>query len=417
MIQILFFFSLNFFGLLAFIVLLLKFANWRIKTSNKEKLKGEKSITFLHPNCSDFGGGEKVLWEFVKALQEQTEENINKVYIVCGNNNKSVSEILSLCKSRFNLTLNNFSKVKEIQLIRLNSVEQAMTPKPRLTMLFQIIGQLYFSLEAVISIPSNTYIIDTTGLPFTYLVFYFFGFRISSYTHYPFISLDMINQVKNNSAGYVHSRSYLPFLKTLKIVYYKFILFLYQFNGIALENSWNNSSWTNSHMCKIWKTNHLLYYPPCGVDDLNLNKVNQIKEDIIVSLGQFRPEKDHLMQINIIKNLVKMNINLKLYMIGGARSSEDYQLIDNLKSKINLYGLEKHVFLMIDADFSEIKNLFAKAKIGLHTMKDEHFGISVIEMLASGLITVAHNSAGPKFDIIGSSSVQVGFLANSKILI
>lgn len=33
-------------------------------------------------------------------------------------------------------------------------------------------------------------------------------------------------------------------------------------------------------------------------------------------------------------------------------------------------------------------------------MKEEHFGISVVEMMAAGLFTVAHNSGGPKLDII-----------------
>jgi alpha-1,2-mannosyltransferase len=33
-------------------------------------------------------------------------------------------------------------------------------------------------------------------------------------------------------------------------------------------------------------------------------------------------------------------------------------------------------------------------------MEAEHFGISIVEMLAAGLIVVAHNSAGPRFDII-----------------
>jgi alpha-1,2-mannosyltransferase len=33
-------------------------------------------------------------------------------------------------------------------------------------------------------------------------------------------------------------------------------------------------------------------------------------------------------------------------------------------------------------------------------MKDEHFGINLIEFMAAGLIVVAHNSGGPKLDII-----------------
>lgn len=38
--------------------------------------------------------------------------------------------------------------------------------------------------------------------------------------------------------------------------------------------------------------------------------------------------------------------------------------------------------------------------IGLHTMREEHFGIGVVEFMVSGVIAVAHNSGGPKSDII-----------------
>jgi alpha-1,2-mannosyltransferase len=44
-------------------------------------------------------------------------------------------------------------------------------------------------------------------------------------------------------------------------------------------------------------------------------------------------------------------------------------------------------------------------------MKFEHFGISIVEMMAAGIITIAHNSAGPKQDIIGAATDgEVGFL-------
>lgn len=41
---------------------------------------------------------------------------------------------------------------------------------------------------------------------------------------------------------------------------------------------------------------------------------------------------------------------------------------------------------------------------GLHTMWNEHFGISVVELMAAGLVVVAHNSGGPKLDIIPDPS-------------
>jgi alpha-1,2-mannosyltransferase len=55
--------------------------------------------------------------------------------------------------------------------------------------------------------------------------------------------------------------------------------------------------------------------------------------------------------------------------------------------------------------------IFSKAKVAMHTMKHEHFGIAIVELMSSGIITVAHNSAGPKLDIIGGTKKRVGYLA------
>lgn len=50
-------------------------------------------------------------------------------------------------------------------------------------------------------------------------------------------------------------------------------------------------------------------------------------------------------------------------------------------------------------------------------MWNEHFGIGVVEMMASGLITIAHNSGGPKADIIvplEHDGSITGFLASTE---
>lgn len=52
-----------------------------------------------------------------------------------------------------------------------------------------------------------------------------------------------------------------------------------------------------------------------------------------------------------------------------------------------------------------------QANIGLHTMRNEHFGISVVELMAGGAIVVAHDSGGPQMDIIKNGTT--GFLASS----
>ncbi len=47
-----------------------------------------------------------------------------------------------------------------------------------------------------------------------------------------------------------------------------------------------------------------------------------------------------------------------------------------------------------------VREYYARAMIGLHTMRDEHFGIGVVEMMAAGTVVIAHNSAGPREDIV-----------------
>jgi alpha-1,2-mannosyltransferase len=54
-------------------------------------------------------------------------------------------------------------------------------------------------------------------------------------------------------------------------------------------------------------------------------------------------------------------------------------------------------------------------------MWNEHFGISIVEMLAAGLLVIAHHSGGPALDIIqtgthtgDSCEDQTGYLASTE---
>jgi len=399
----------------------------KLRKCGSIRYPGTLTIGFLHPFCNDCGGGEKVLWMMIKSITKLTSKYKLKLKLIiyAANNKVGVDKILQNLSERFGIEFlrNNQSNVIDIELVRINSFN-LLKPQNYLTMLLQIIGQIIYALEIIMTYPSDIYL-DSTGLPFSYSVLNLLGRgKVIAYVHYPFISSDMIRDIQNNVAG-VHSRgifSKFKIFRLLKIYYYKTILFLYQFNGKFSEFSHCNSSWTYDHMIKTWgdvETKKLLY-PPCATklyapDKMDLNQ----KTNSIISFAQFRPEKDHKLQIEIFKKL-KENYqipNLHFYILGSVRGEGDQKLFDELNYIVKSYGLEKDITFKKNLRTEEVKEVFSKAKIGIHTMKDEHFGISIIEMMAAGLITIAHKSAGPLRDIIGPSPNCVGFLADCNIIL
>ena len=54
------------------------------------------------------------------------------------------------------------------------------------------------------------------------------------------------------------------------------------------------------------------------------------------------------------------------------------------------------------------------ATAAIHTMWNEHFGISLVECMAAGCLMVAHRSGGPLRDIVREwEGTQTGYLAES----
>lgn len=60
-------------------------------------------------------------------------------------------------------------------------------------------------------------------------------------------------------------------------------------------------------------------------------------------------------------------------------------------------SLDRNVEFKLNIPYSELVSELQKGMIGLHAMWNEHFGISVVECMAAGLIMIAHASGGPRF--------------------
>ena len=231
----------------------------------------------------------------------------------------------------------------------------------------------------------------------------------------------MINNLQmksfNNSDFIVNNR----IVRIIKIQYYRILLKFYSLSGNCCDLALTNSSWTYGHVLKLWTGCHAIkiLFPPCDLSPFKAIKRDFNNKDhgqVVMSLSQFRPEKNHKLQLEIAAETVKRLSNVKFIFIGGCRGIEDEERVKGLKKYAESLGILKSVDFRLNLSFDELLENIKMATIGLHTMHEEHFGIGIVELMAGGLITIANNSGGPRADIIKPHHAEnTGFLCNSTL--
>lgn len=378
-----------------------------------------RTIAFFHPYCASGGGGERVLWAIIQALGEIDKAGVSihvVIYTVDPPSATYKKDVLQKVADRFSLDIH---PSLDICFVHLDDCKHFLERASRLSLLVESWGTMRLAYTALMRSKGRgkffpTIFMDTTGCAFTYLVAKIvFGCTVVAYVHYPTISTDMLSMVWERRRVTYNNQAYIASSKittTIKLVYYTLFAVAYGTAGSLCDLVLVNSTWTYNHIHSLWWVAALLkrihvVFPPCRISgDSTQQSSSSQRERIVLSIGQFRPEKDHELQIEALSRLFAKHPTLKgdikMVMVGGCRGPADEARLQHLKDTAKRLHLEDSIVYSVNQPYSVVEDWLHKASVGIHTMWNEHFGIGVVEMMSAGLITIAHDSGGPKSDII-----------------
>ena len=208
------------------------------------------------------------------------------------------------------------------------------------------------------------------------------------YMHYPTFALLKENPINTKYSNSLFWRAYFTPYEWIQSFLVKRFL-----NGLILTNS----KFSKKAIRKYTGKNATVVYPPVDVENFALAAKSDARENLVISCGRYSPEKNYEFILEVAEKLKDRPIR---FIIVGASSGkisrEYYEKLEKIRKAKKL----KNVELLRDVDFSKLLALYGKAKIYLHAMRNEHFGISIVEAMAAGLVPIVHRSGGPWEDIL-----------------
>lgn len=163
------------------------------------------------------------------------------------------------------------------------------------------------------------------------------------------------------------------------------------------------SKFTKKWIKKYWDLNSKLVYPPVNTDQFYSNDK---KNKWIVSTGRFfvgGHNKKQLEMVQAFKQIHALFPDWELHLIGSVNEGKVHS---NYFNEVLLESKNLPITIHNNVPFSELTEILSKSTIywhasGLGTNEEkypvmmEHFGITVVEAMASGCIPIVIDKGGP----------------------
>lgn len=203
-----------------------------------------------------------------------------------------------------------------------------------------------------------------------------------AYVHFPYFNAHLYPDAASNRLLRLY---YAPVVK-----YWRRHL-----NGIDLLLC--NSEFTMLKVEERWGRKGVVVYPPVDVRFFNPEALSETeRDDAVISVGRITPVKN----FELVLDVARMLPGLK-FVIAGVVADVNYYY--------KLLGAKPgNVHILPNIRRDRLRRELWRAKVYLHPMINEHFGISIVEAMAAGCVPVVHNSGGAREAVRG-----VGYLYNT----
>jgi alpha-1,2-mannosyltransferase len=150
-----------------------------------------------------------------------------------------------------------------------------------------------------------------------------------------------------------------------------------------IERLLSVSNFTREFVRRKWKRDSTTLYPPCPID--MYSGLNPAKEDLVVTIGRIALEK----RMTLFSEMARMLPSVRFAIIGSL-SQDKLSYYQGLKAEA------PNNLSIIVSPLRMVRETLAKAKVYVHCALNEHFGITIVEAMAAGVVPVVHNSGGPR---------------------
>ena len=215
------------------------------------------------------------------------------------------------------------------------------------------------------------------------------------YVHYPTFS-----EFESVSINLKYSRSlfWRIYISPYKLMHRFFESYLK--TGVLVTNSTYSKKAVRKHLGR----NSIVIFPPVEVEAFAAVAKDNKREKKVVSCGRYSPEKNYEYVLEAANRLR----DVKFAVVGsfsGEKSMKYYKKLRSITSEKSLANVE----LLKALTFKDLLTLYGTSKVYMHAMKNEHFGIAVIEAMAAGLVPVVYRGGGPWEDILKARQGHHGF--------